>query len=308
MKAYNFTDTVRRALALAREESSKLQHDFVGTEHVLLGLLDLGTDPAILILEQCGGNPAGIRVQVLESIRKGRSTIALAELPYTSRAKRALEFTMEAAAELRDAYVGTEHLLLGLIREEKGVAAQVLAHQGVTAQAVLDRIRKRHRAEAAAASEGTAEVAVQGTPVARAAADNVWFLEIDTTSGGAIYEQIIARIEEAVATGRLQPGERLPPVRDLAAELGVAPGTVARAYTALEKRSVLETDGARGTRVAERTAPAQAGVHQSRLAELMRPVVVAGFHLGAAATQLRAALEQAMRDIFRREGDDADKQ
>ncbi len=129
---YNFTDRVRKVLAMAREEAIRLQHDYVGTEHILLGLIREGEGVAAAVLMKLTVDLDAIHEEVDESVRKGKATIALGELPYTSRAKKVLEFAMAEAREMSHSYVGTEHLLLGLLREEKGIAAQVLNTLGVT--------------------------------------------------------------------------------------------------------------------------------------------------------------------------------
>ncbi len=129
---YNFTDRVRKVLAMAREEAIRLQHDYVGTEHILLGLIREGEGVAAAVLTNLNVDLDQIHDQVEESVKKGKATIALGELPYTSRAKKVLEFAMAEARELNHSYVGTEHLLLGLLREEKGIAAQVLNTLGVS--------------------------------------------------------------------------------------------------------------------------------------------------------------------------------
>jgi ATP-dependent Clp protease ATP-binding subunit ClpC len=129
---YNFTDRVRKVLAMAREEAIRLQHDYVGTEHVLLGLIREGEGVAAAVLSNMNVDLDAVHEGVEESVRPGKATIALGELPYTSRAKKVLEYAMAEARELNHSYVGTEHLLLGLLREEKGIAAQVLNSLGVT--------------------------------------------------------------------------------------------------------------------------------------------------------------------------------
>nr|NIP58103.1 GntR family transcriptional regulator [Gemmatimonadota bacterium]NIR78496.1 GntR family transcriptional regulator [Gemmatimonadota bacterium]NIT87111.1 GntR family transcriptional regulator [Gemmatimonadota bacterium]NIU30953.1 GntR family transcriptional regulator [Gemmatimonadota bacterium]NIU35708.1 GntR family transcriptional regulator [Gemmatimonadota bacterium] len=125
------------------------------------------------------------------------------------------------------------------------------------------------------------------------------FLELDPTDTVPLYRQIARGIREAAATGRLEPGQRLLPVRALAEAMDLAPGTVARAYRELEREGVLETRGTRGTFLAarERHAPP---VHERRahLVERLRPVAVSAFHLGARQEELRAALEEAMAGIL----------
>ncbi len=129
---YNFTDRVRKVLAMARDEAIRLQHDYVGTEHILLGLIREGEGVATAVLTHLNADLDQVHERVEESVKPGQATIALGELPYTSRAKKVLEFAMAEARELSHSYVGTEHLLLGLIREEKGIAAQVITSFGIS--------------------------------------------------------------------------------------------------------------------------------------------------------------------------------
>ena len=137
MQGYNFTERVRKCLAFAREEAQRLRHDYVGTEHILLGILREGEGVATAVLLNLGVEPEGIVRMLAEIVQPGKPSAAVGpDLPYTSRAKRVLELAMRGARELDHSYVGTEHLLIGLIDEEKGIAAQVLREQGATAQNV----------------------------------------------------------------------------------------------------------------------------------------------------------------------------
>jgi ATP-dependent Clp protease ATP-binding subunit ClpC len=129
---YNFTDRVRKVLAMARDEAIRLQHDYVGPEHILLGLIREGEGVAAAVLTNLSADLDQVHERVEESVKQGKATIALGELPYTSRAKKVLEFAMAEAREFNHSYVGTEHLLLGLLREEKGIAAQVLGSLGIS--------------------------------------------------------------------------------------------------------------------------------------------------------------------------------
>ena len=117
---------------MARDEAIRLQHDYVGTEHILLGLIREGEGVAAAVLTNLSVDLDQVNEQVEERVKRGKATIALGELPYTTRAKKVLEFAMAEARELNHSYVGTEHLLLGLLREEKGIAAQVLNHLGIS--------------------------------------------------------------------------------------------------------------------------------------------------------------------------------
>ena len=129
---FNFTERVRKVLSMARQEAIRLQHDYVGTEHILLGLIREGEGVAAHVLGNLSVDLDQVHERVTESVRQGKATIALGELPYTSPAKKVLEFAMSEARELNHSYVGTEHLLLGLLRESKGIAAQVLNSLGVS--------------------------------------------------------------------------------------------------------------------------------------------------------------------------------
>jgi hypothetical protein len=129
---FNFSDGARLVLRMAREEAIGLQHDYVGTEHILLGLIRERGGAGKIVLERLGLDLDEVRVDVEKSLRRGKATIALGELPYTSRAKKVLELSMTEARELSHVDIGTEHLLLGLLREEKGVAADVLNTFGVS--------------------------------------------------------------------------------------------------------------------------------------------------------------------------------
>lgn len=134
MNGYNFTERVRRVLAAARTESVALGHDYVGTEHILLGIQSEGGGVASTILVNLGVDGDRVRDRILETVKRGRPGQTGPDLPYTSRAKKILELAMEEARELNHTYVGTEHLLLGVVREEKGMAAQILREFGVTVE------------------------------------------------------------------------------------------------------------------------------------------------------------------------------
>ena len=278
---FDFSDQVRFALKAAREEAVRLGHDYVGTEHILLGLLD--DRHSAEFIRSIGETPERVRTLVEKNVRPGRSSVLTGELPYTSRAKKVLEFAMAAARDLRSKVVFPGHLLLGLLREERGIAAVVLTTVGITEE------RVRFWA-------GTAQPEVRSR----------FHITIDDRSGQSIYEQIIAQVTEAVATEALRAGERMPSVRQLADELDIAPGTVARAYSELEQQGLLVTEGPRGTHVAARgtTAPQEAEKINT-LTGLLRPVAVAAFHLGASASDLRAALDAAMAGIFDKRSDAA---
>jgi ATP-dependent Clp protease ATP-binding subunit ClpC len=163
MNGYNFTERVRRVLQIAREEAFELRHEYIGTEHILLGICREGEGVAAAALDKLDIDRTRVRDAVLEVVRPGpanASSVAAAsggilgaladtmgmgrrervELPYTSRAKRVLELAMSEARDLQHSYVGTEHLLLGLLREQRGIGAQVLASLGLTTDGVRTEV------------------------------------------------------------------------------------------------------------------------------------------------------------------------
>jgi len=136
MNGYNFTERVRKVLAMAREEAARLHHEYVGTEHILLGLIREGEGVAAAVLQNLSVDLDEIQQKIEDTVKKGKASQTTGpDLPYTSRAKKVLELAMSEARELSHSYVGTEHLLLGLLREEKGIAAQVLTDAGVNLDA-----------------------------------------------------------------------------------------------------------------------------------------------------------------------------
>ncbi len=133
-----FTDRARRVVVLAQEEARLLNHNYIGTEHILLGLIHEGEGVAAKALESLGISLEGVRSQVEEIIGQGGSSPS-GHIPFTPRAKKVLELSLREALQLGHNYIGTEHILLGLIREGEGVAAQVLVKLG----ADLSRVRQQ---------------------------------------------------------------------------------------------------------------------------------------------------------------------
>jgi ATP-dependent Clp protease ATP-binding subunit ClpA len=126
-----FTDRARRVVVLAQEEARLLNHDYIGTEHLLLGLAHEGQGVAAKALESLGIRLEAIRSQVEEIIGRGQSEAASSgHIPFTPRAKKVLELSLRESQQLGHNYIGTEHILLGLVREGEGVAAQVLVKLG----------------------------------------------------------------------------------------------------------------------------------------------------------------------------------
>ncbi len=132
-----FTDRARRAVVSAQEEARKLQHNYIGTEHVLLGLLAVQGGVAFKVLDRFGMSQQGVREEVAARVGTG-STPMQGHIPFTPRAKKTLELSLREALQLNHNYIGTEHILLGLVREGEGVAAQIITAHG----ADLDKIRE----------------------------------------------------------------------------------------------------------------------------------------------------------------------
>lgn len=133
MVDFHLTNQVRRALQQARDEAIRLGHDWVGTEHLLLGLLLCDHCLAVTVLAGLGCDRDTVRADVERAVKRG-DPAARAELdvPYTTRAKKVLELAMATSRDLAHDSVGTAHLLLGLVREAKGIAAQVLERHGIS--------------------------------------------------------------------------------------------------------------------------------------------------------------------------------
>lgn len=136
-----FTDRARKVMMLANQEAQRFNHEYLGTEHLLLGLVKEGSGIAANVLRNLGVELDRIRLEVEKIVQAGPAdTPTMGKLPRTPRAKRVIEYAIEEAKGLNHNYVGTEHLLLGLIRENEGVAAQILLNLGVTVAAVRTEI------------------------------------------------------------------------------------------------------------------------------------------------------------------------
>jgi ATP-dependent Clp protease ATP-binding subunit ClpC len=135
-----FTDRARKVMGLARQEAQRFNHQYIGTEHILLGLIQEGSGVAANVLRNLDVDPEKIRVEVEKIVQDGPTMATLGQLPFTPRAKKVLELASEEATNLRHNYIGTEHLLLGLIRENEGVAAQVLMNLGLKLEEVREEV------------------------------------------------------------------------------------------------------------------------------------------------------------------------
>ena len=122
----NFTPRAQQVLALARKEADRFNHNYVGTEHILLGLIKLGQGVAVNVLQKMGLDLETVRMEVEKQVGTGPDTKVTGNIPYTPRVKKVLALASKEAKALHHSYVGTEHILLGLLREGDGVAARVL--------------------------------------------------------------------------------------------------------------------------------------------------------------------------------------
>jgi ATP-dependent Clp protease ATP-binding subunit ClpC len=254
--------------------------DHVSTEHLLLAITRYAGGGGARVLAELGVDVGRLREEVesaaAESARASRdSARTTLDLPYESAAQRAIEMARDEAAALHHARVGTEHLLLGVMRAPGG-AQRALLDAGVTLE----------HARAAV----VAEVARKARPPFR--------VVLDGRADRPVDEQIVARVREGVAAGRLAPGDRLPTLQQLAAELDVAPSVVAAAYEELARLGVVVADPPAGARVASCRRPAVPAEQRPQvLADLLRPRVVAAFNLGASAQELRDALEATIHEV-----------
>jgi ATP-dependent Clp protease ATP-binding subunit ClpA len=183
-----FTDRARRVVRLAEEEARRLDHNYIGTEHILLGLIREGEGVAAKALESLGISLDAVRQQVEEIIGRGQQA-PFDFIPFTPRAKKVLELSLRESQQLGHNYIGTEHILLGLIREGDGVAAQVLVKLG----ADLNRVRQQVIQLIAAQQQPGHLPAREGVPVTEVQA------RLDAIEGrlGAI-DDLLAAVEQRV--------------------------------------------------------------------------------------------------------------
>jgi ATP-dependent Clp protease ATP-binding subunit ClpC len=190
-----FTDRARQVVVLAQDEARMLNHNYIGTEHILLGLIHEGEGVAAKALESLGISLEAVRQQVEEIIGQGQQAPS-GHIPFTPRAKKVLELSLREALQLGHNYIGTEHILLGLIREGEGVAAQVLLRLGAdldrVSQQVIRLLHGYHGTELEAASAGP-----WPRPTARAKRRLLPQLQARITA----LESRLSAIEQRVGTG-----------------------------------------------------------------------------------------------------------
>src|SRR3954467_1650316 len=135
-----FTDRARKVMQLANQEAQRFNHEYIGTEHILLGLVKEGSGVAANVLKNLDIDLRKIRLEVEKIVQAGPDMVTMGKLPQTPRAKKVIEYSIEEARNLNHNYVGTEHLLLGLLREQEGVAAQVLMNLGLRLEDVREEV------------------------------------------------------------------------------------------------------------------------------------------------------------------------
>jgi ATP-dependent Clp protease ATP-binding subunit ClpC len=188
-----FTDRARRVVVLAQEEARMLNHNYIGTEHILLGLIHEGEGLAAKALENLGISLNAVREQVTEIIGKGQQA-PTGHIPFTPRAKKVLEYSLREGLQLGHTYIGTEHILLGLIREGEGVAAQVLVKLG----ADLNKVRQQVIQLLAGYQSGQGEKAAAGVGPASGPAEG-------TPAGSLVLDQFGRNLTQAAREGKLDP-------------------------------------------------------------------------------------------------------
>ncbi|MDD5085204.1 MAG: ATP-dependent Clp protease ATP-binding subunit [Candidatus Omnitrophica bacterium] len=137
-----FTERARKVIILAKEEAKRFNHDYIGTEHILLGLIKEGESVAAAVLQNLGLSLDSIRLEVEKLVQFGPSTVVSGDIPFTPKAKKVIELAMDEARRLGHNYIGTEHLLLGLIKEGEGVASHVLMNLGLDLNKVRSEVIK----------------------------------------------------------------------------------------------------------------------------------------------------------------------
>src|SRR5215208_1314526 len=135
-----FTDRARKVMALANQEAQRFNHEYIGTEHILLGLVKEGSGVGANVLKNLDVDLRKVRLEVEKLVKSGPDMVTMGKLPQTPRAKKVIEYAIEEARNLNHNYVGTEHLLLGLLREHDGAAAQVLRNLGLKLEEVREEV------------------------------------------------------------------------------------------------------------------------------------------------------------------------
>ena len=175
-----FTDRARKVMQLANKEAQRFRHEYIGTEHILLGLVHEGAGVAANVLKNLDIDLQRIRREVEEIVQRGPDSIYMGKLPQTPRAKKVIEFAIDEARRLTHNYVGTEHLLLGLLREQEGVGAQVLMNLGLRLDFIREEVLKLLR------------------PAMQVRNESVPLAEVDVTKLPEEVQRVVATFDELV--------------------------------------------------------------------------------------------------------------
>ena len=276
MVPIRFEREARFVLAAAMDVALELRHEHVRPEHLLFGIASRSPD-LLPRTPELDGLKAALADLVTPRTDQGR------QVRYTKETKVVLGRATDLAAKRGRATVSVGDLLESL----------------EASPAPSDRSRALFE------SAGLRPVSDAGIQPPDERLDALEYIQVSDTSELAYYDQISRCIQEAVAAGVLIPGDRLPSIRQLAERLELAPGTVARAYRQLEADGVVLTAGASGTRISRPLgAVGDAAERVAELAELLRPVAVAAFHLGASMDDLSNALRVATEGVFFDDSDD----
>lgn len=191
-----FTDRARKVMALANQEAQRFNHEYIGTEHILLGLLKEGSGVGANVLKNLGVNLGKARREVERLVKTGPEPVTMGKLPQTPRAKRVIEYATEESRNLHHNYVGTEHILLGLLRESDGVAAQVLMKLGLKLETVRAEVLNLLGAQPEAASGSAADAE-------RAAGKELVKSPEDANAGRAAGKGLVELAEDDAVVGPL---------------------------------------------------------------------------------------------------------
>jgi hypothetical protein len=239
-----FTDRARKVMQLANQEAQRFNHEYIGTEHILLGLVKEGSGVAANVLKNLDIDLRKIRLEVEKIVQSGPDMVTMGKLPQTPRAKKVIEYSIEEARNLNHNYVGTEHLLLGLLREQEGVAAQVLMNLGLKLEDVREEVLNllgQERAKPKPRSHKLPRPADALTARVHALERQLWNLRLllgslaGASAGAMLFEQTGALVGLLVGGAVALLGRALP---------ALLAGGVAGALLGLHH---LPTDGGAGT-------------------------------------------------------------
>jgi GntR family transcriptional regulator len=280
---YRVSPDFQRLLTSARADARNLG-SYMEPEHLLLGILELRDDRSAAALGACGLDVAAVskklrHVLSARGARQHGDPSPRREAIASKRVRAAFEAAFVAAvyasspAERKEGifHVDMTHLLLGTLIDDRSVGSRVLRDFGVARSDIQSALlRSAEKLE----------------------------ISLDWNSDRPLFDQIVEQVSEAVAAGRLSPGYRLPPIRQFAIDLQIAPGTVSRAYAMLESRGVVRTSGSLGTFVAAAEPGGRALADDGKVQELLRSAVVAAYHAGMSAENLTSTFRQAMEGIY----------